>query len=205
MSTPYAMLARMNRMAREARNGPAPRHGHYPCPLSVDQTRALLDGSKTQLRKLEARPWIYRHAGDRLWVRESLVWTEHGLAYEADGALVPDVRGRVRTCVEPYVRATMMPRWAARPIELKIVRVKTQRVQEITEEDAIAEGLVRTGLHVGTGELQLWKNYLPGQPLGFLTARESFRTLWNAMHAANGLGWDANPRVCALTFRVVAR
>lgn len=205
-ATPYAMIARIDRMARQARNGPAHRHGDYPCPLSRDQVRALLDGRKTQLRKLEAKPWMYRRAGDRLWMREALVWTEHGLAYEADGCLVPNVPPHLRTCLEPVVHGAQMPQWAARPWLLKISRATTQRVQDITEDDALAEGLVYRIVRVAQGEVPLWKNYLPGASpaQGFLTARESFRTLWDAMHAKNGNGWDENPRVCAFTFRLVS-
>jgi len=125
----------------------------------------------------------YGYAGDRLWVRETWqAWTEFDdtrpcdlptiarthINYPADGN-VWDSRRR------PSIH---MPRWASR-ITLELTDVRVERVQEISEEDAKAEG-VPEAASIG-----------------------KFRVLWDEINAKRGYGWDANPYVWCLSFRVV--
>lgn len=96
-----------------------------------------------------------------------------------------------------------MPRRCSR-ITLELTDVRVQRVQEISEEDAKAEGI--------TVE---WRGvdkviYGPGKRVGFgypdqaNTARGAFRLLWDTLNAKRGHGWDRNDRVFALTFRRIS-
>ena len=103
-----------------------------------------------------------------------------------------------------------MPRWASR-ITLEVTEVRVQRLQEINEEDAEAEGIEdqKTG-----GLAPLWRMYGPAPKLAFgvfgnlshdrgqfaTDARDSFATLWNSINEKRGFGWDANPWVVAVTF-----
>lgn len=92
-----------------------------------------------------------------------------------------------------------MPRWASR-ITLEITDIRVQRLQEISEEDAIAEGIqIGQGL---CGENVYW-DYGDNEsrsPLKF-GAVDSFYTLWESI---NGEGsWDLNPWLWALTFKVL--
>lgn len=89
-----------------------------------------------------------------------------------------------------------MPRWASR-LTLEVMDVRVQRLQEISEEDAKAEGVERAAGIDGR-----WRDYacehvnLGWQP----SPKESFRTLWNDINAKRGFGWYANPWVVAVTF-----
>lgn len=89
-----------------------------------------------------------------------------------------------------------MPRWASR-ILLEVTAVRVERLQEISEADAIAEGL-------DPPEQGTWRDYSvrPEDNEGYdycATARDSFRTLIDTI---NGTGtWDANPWVWVVEFK----
>jgi hypothetical protein len=132
----------------------------------------------------------YGVTGDRLWVRETFAaYTtptyEYGesdlvtdrldtgpyegvdIVYKADGTSFP---GKWRPSI-------FMPRWASR-ISLEITEVRLQRLHDIDERDARAEGYVPR---------------LPDDPIGW------YRGLWDTI---NGNGaWRENPWVWAITFR----
>ena len=80
-----------------------------------------------------------------------------------------------------------MPRWASR-LTLLVTDVRVQRLQEISEADAKAEG-------VGGVCWEDWRDY--GGPSSY---RLPFRSLWNSIHGHDA--WDHNPWVAALTFTV---
>lgn len=86
-----------------------------------------------------------------------------------------------------------MPEIFAR-LFLKIKDVRVERLQDISEEDAIEEGVER--FSDGT-----YKDYTPGGNTGVTTARQSFRTLWESIHGEDPLqNWDANPWVFVYDF-----
>ena len=169
-------------------------------------------------------------AGDRLWVREAwraeLTWntlrphdipTEAALWFEADGAqrnngLGAKFKGKIR-------HGMFMPRWASR-LTLIVEDVRVQRLQDISEKDAIAEGIL-TGV---------WSDvipalddpadataYAPNRPIYSapgddsehyvcMTAREAFERLWNMVHGNGSIysgAWADNPWVAAYNFRVI--
>lgn len=133
--------------------------------------------------------------GDRLWVREA--WrVEHrfnthspiphdsAVQYPADDPLsVWDSRLRP---------STQMPRWASR-LTYIVKDVRVQRLQDITEADAMAEGCDAASAMT----MQRKNGAYPGNP------REAFKDIWNHRHGPDA--WDANPWVAAITFDVVAR
>jgi hypothetical protein len=107
--------------------------------------------------------------GDRLWVRETFSDSEP-VFYRADGiANDSDVR---------WKPSIFMPRELSR-LTLEIVAVRVERVQEITDDDARAEG-VDIGL-----------------------ARWGFVQLWDSINAARGHCWENNPWVWVVEFKRV--
>ena len=85
------------------------------------------------------------------------------------------------------VTAMFMPRWASR-ITLEITDVRVQRVQAISVEDCIAEGMSTTlREHEACTDLV-----------------DQYHYLWDGLNAKRGFGWDANPWVWAISFRRVS-
>ena len=82
-----------------------------------------------------------------------------------------------------------MPRWASR-ITLEITEVRVQRVQEIGDEDAQAEGCAMG--YDGPYSFHQGFNF-----------RGGFMALWDSINAKRGFGWDANPWVWAISFKKV--
>lgn len=78
-----------------------------------------------------------------------------------------------------------MPKSAAR-IWLEVTNIRVEMLQDITEEDAISEGL-----RIGIG----------GQP--YFSCRDAFIALWNNLNAKRGYGWDLNPFCWVIEFRRV--
>lgn len=76
-----------------------------------------------------------------------------------------------------------MPRWASR-ILLEVTGVRVERVQEIDDLGAKAEGIavLEDDMRAGT--------YI-----------EPFRLLWNKINAKRGFGWDKNPWVWVVAFK----
>jgi len=151
---------------------------------------------------------VRHRAGDRLYVREhwraDIAYDDRpprdlsdrvALWYEADGATVGGgVRGRFR-------QARHMPRRFSR-LTLIVSEVRVERLQKISEEDAIAEGIEDVTREVAAGDpsLRFWKRYRDGGWNGYVdTAVGSYASLWTEI---NGPGsWDANPWVAAYSFR----
>lgn len=118
----------------------------------------------------------------------------------------------------PWRPSIHMPRWASR-ITLEVTDVRVQRLQEISEEDAIAEGATqKDGLWCmdwsRLGTISRFAGGIhargSGQPLsvrdiGLDSARTAFGNFWTEINAKRGYSWDSNPWVWALTFRRIAQ
>lgn len=88
-----------------------------------------------------------------------------------------------------------MPMWASR-ITLEISDVRVQRLQEITEDDARAEGITDGGC-LNCGNPELCCGCLNPRP----DARDAFANLWMSINGPDS--WDENPWTWALSFKVV--
>ena len=153
--------------------------------------------------------------GDRLWVREDGEvlthpyasdptagedrWEIVGWRHAADGTIVGynghNPTDYVGDCAAHRHPSIHMPRWASR-ITLDVTAVRVERLQDISEDDAVAEGAFKgkatgrvfnnvTAMRLGGPQ---WKN-----------ARDWFADLWESI---NGSGsWSANPWVSVTTFR----
>lgn len=93
-----------------------------------------------------------------------------------------------------------LPRWACR-IVLEVTDVRAERIQEMTDEDAIAEGVQWTedgplhGHHLCPETAGAWHNTA--------TPREGFACLWDSIYAKQGLGFDTDPWVWVGGFKVI--
>jgi hypothetical protein len=164
--------------------------------------------------------------GDRLWVREAwgCLEADHTSACKQDGYRKPQPGDAILYQADPESAAQWgrglpsqggfmwrpsihMPRWASR-LTLIVESVKVERLQDISEEDAIAEGI-----HVGTrsfehsGENGVFCRETPWFSVPGIadtgcgtSAVDMFSTLWESINGADS--WKANPWVVAIAFRV---
>jgi hypothetical protein len=192
-----------------------------PILFSAPMVRAILDGSKTQTRRAlrvqpldvvpmngdqAGREWVglmtrdsepkgtvfrckFGQPGDRLWVRETWAFNpdhpgQHSRAiYRADPECKYDA--------ERWTPSIHMPRAASR-ILLEITSVRVERLQDISDYDAIAEGIGLNATAVGVPMTT---------PAGETMPRVMYRDLWQGI---NGPGsWDANPWVWVVEFKRV--
>ncbi|NMX94724.1 hypothetical protein [Pseudomonas sp. WS 5027] len=152
----------------------------------------------------------YGQPGDRLWVRETW-YCDHFEVMRGpylkpddldirealeDGTLVYGADG-----LAPYEQeqptwkpSIHMPRWASR-ILLEITDVRVERLQDITEEQAKAEGV---RLYTDHAELGDWW-HIEGIETYSADPRKSFELLWTSV----GGDWDANPWVWVVEFKRV--
>lgn len=112
-----------------------------PIIFNGDMVRAILSGQKTQARRpFSCHNTFFGRIGDRLWVRET--FAEHPqfneIAYRADGEEPRDGDGFIW---QPrWLPPIYMPRRLSRII-LEITDVRMEQLQDITEDDARAEGV----------------------------------------------------------------
>lgn len=191
-----------------------------PILMNGDMVRAILAGTKTQTRRpvklnpsgravLGGRNWHlddpdcvkacpFGQPGDRLWVRETWGQDEalcEGVQYRADWG--QEAQDHAANHSEwRWSPSIHMPRWACRLV-LEIVFVRVERLQEFGPNDAKAEGFdtLPDADRVRFEEVEHFgvrrANY----------ALREFRRTWNAIYAAKGQGWDANPWVWVVEFK----
>lgn len=206
--------------------------------FSAAMVRALLDGRKTQTRRLlpvetTEKGWMHlkgngggmvcdedadmvrlgpdyvRHQpGDRLYVREH--WKADAF-YDSvaprDLAGHDDFDGTIcylATAPEESLRdpvwgrhrqAMHMPRWASR-LTLIVTDVRVQRLGDMSEDDAVAEGIYQPG-GVSFG----W-THDAAQPDWWIDPVFAFRKLWNTLHTDPGTRWEDNPWIYGVIFDV---
>lgn len=137
--------------------------------------------------------------GDTLWVRETWkTWTSFnggpGFLYAADDTFEPipfmdamddwEAVQHKGKCGEAWKSPMFMPRWVSR-ITLAVKSVRVERVHDITEADAKAEGVMLT---------EFWT------PDMVSPARQAYRKLWDYLNLKRGYGWDVNPWVWVIEF-----
>jgi hypothetical protein len=128
--------------------------------------------------------------GDILWVRETFyhayaTTTVNGLEYVLENTYYYKADYPSDKLNPPWKPSIFMPREAAR-IFLRVTNVRVERLQEITEEDAMAEGV--NGIPRST---VLYPNDDYIYP---------FKQLWNSLNQKRSYGWETNPWVWVISF-----
>ena len=166
---------------------------------------AIIEGRKTQTRRPVIPPPPFapcddltaeiasgqvrcKYAvGDLLWVRERVAivgGTGRGGSKNPNARLVYcDSIDADCWMLRPSIH---MPSWASR-ITLKITNVRAEKLQDISEADAKAEGTNAQSVALSPGVT----SYVA-----------TFVDLWDAIYEKRGLGWESNPWVWVVEFRV---
>lgn len=217
-----------------------------PVLFSAPMIRAILDGRKTQTRRIvkpqpDSRttevslcrdlwmgigpacngpgtaqwdPWrkAFATVGDRLWVREAWMpgyfhdpdsddGPKVSVLYRADNSELTVAAPSVELAEQwdlaysddgdeppPWKPSIHMPRWASR-ILLEITGVSVERLRDISEGDAEAEGID-------------FLRHIPNAD-ETLTAKQLYECLWDGLKPPAASAWDANPWVWVISFRRV--
>ncbi len=201
----------------------------HPIIFNSEMVRAILDGSKTQTRRVIKDPCrgrkparrsslsitggIYSIAdteaelrltknkppnfpcpfgvpGDHLWVREKFTninkeGVEPEYYYFADTKDAEDY-DPTEWKWKPSIH---MPRWASR-ITFEVLNIRVERVQDISEEDAINEGV--DAITVADHPRQ-----------ATLSRRADFKQLWDSINAKKGYGWNTDCWVWVVDFKLL--
>jgi len=260
-----------------------------PIIMGADSVRAILDGRKTQTRRVinphkyniagwdmprtkedmeygypfaengdgdfvSVVDWCpYGRVGDRLWVRETWGVVSHTfdenenicdwkpnrpatpiqelkfgtgyydgyVIYEADGGFEWNAGDDCSIETKSYWKSSMfMPRRASR-ITLEITDIRVERVQDISEEDALAEGVISDDEYAyWAGEDNLFpcprcEGYQVhnafGHDYGITevdctycdTQKKRYRIVWDSLNAKRGYPWESNPWVWVISFKRV--
>lgn len=217
-----------------------------PILFSTPMVRALLDGTKTQTRRIcttrsqaqtdimgyalmadimdkdegvcEKAAWEqlgcpYGTPGDRLWVRETwapaaVLHRKAFICFRADGDN-PNAETSTEVLLESddallkahrdlakghWIPGIHMHRWASR-ITLEIESIHVERLQDISEEDARAEGIRQCRV----GDVTAFGVDPEDRDTLYPTARYAFNCLWESI---NGPGsWESNPWVWVVIFK----
>ena len=198
--------------------------------MSGNHPKLILDGIKTMTRRVikpqpfevsqqsqlirlrEGDPYLrtaeyycpYGQVGDRLWVRENFFYgggfydnRTCNIRYAVDNVeikyKIPDGYSWDKTCKWCYTKldgshpirpSIFMPRWASR-ITLEITEVRVERLQEISDSDCQAEGCQYPQWH---GSHTSWKG--------------AYKALWDSLNAKRGYGWEVNPWLWVISFKL---
>jgi hypothetical protein len=185
-----------------------------PILFSTQMVRAILGGRKTQSRRVVTTlKCPYGLPGDRLWVRETWqAWRQTSYEYdewevETDADRMRDSKMEYRATSDsagPWRPSIFMPRWASR-ITLEITQVLLQRLQDISEDDARAEGVTPYTPPDGnvSPDQRVPGMGFDGCRLGDQPHRLPFSDLWDSINGKRA-PWSRNPWVWAITFRRLA-
>lgn len=158
--------------------------------------------------------------GDEVFVKEDFFyelhsrmtldgWDEENILYYAEATDFPkDYKDH--NCFSNLLPAAHMKKEQSR-ITLRISNISVERLQDISEDDAVAEGLEVCEYPTGGDDCEiLWKYYgiTEKEADGFPWFREdhasSFRSLWNSIYKKHPeKQWKSNPYVWKIEFEVV--
>lgn len=155
----------------------------------------------------------FGQVGDHLWVRETFRLYDSDECPHADFPCGCPIHGTPlykasHDCGdgEKWKPSIHMPRSACRLV-LEIINIRVERLNDISEEDSIAEGVesvvVRDNVPVDGGwtqaDRQMWKGYKNHARAYRDTAKDSFISLWESIEGSDS--WGLNPWVWVIEFK----
>lgn len=186
-----------------------------PIPFSADMVRALLQGWKTQtsrtrgLERFNGWPNWKIPLGEDAWKLCHFTEEEPGIWR----AVFQDPRGECPPGLDPVVKCpygkpgerlcvrdpffNVYDDWFR--LLLEITDIEVRKLQSITEEEAMAEGIESIFYDEETSSTG-WKNYLDPESM-CIRARDSFFTLWDRLHGAGEA--ETDPWVWMIKFKVL--
>lgn len=197
-----------------------------PLLYKAEMVRSILCDAKTQTRRIvkdAALDWLetgfnpdfvaqkdnglspYGYAGDRLWVKETH-WRD-----DEDGSILYAADKDSFELIQQNKRETGLKKYNWKPsifmrreysrINLEITGLRIERLQDISESDAIAEGVELDAMPANKSKTSaecLWRDYTCAA-VSMPSAKESYRTLWESINGAGS--WDLNPWVWVIEFK----
>lgn len=201
-----------------------------PILFSTEMVRAILDGRKTQTRRVcRHQHWShselvdvnvngitqkvdrnvscpYGQPGDILWVRETwcyvMLFHAHDLLEGSRDSNLYVYKTSFHEDWMEYAKEKYGYKWkpsihmpfAAARIFLRVKNVRVERLQDISERDAVAEGIMNVYIHYYVGD----KFVIPkDNPIN------SFRSLWQSINGSES--WEANPWVWVVEFEPISK
>lgn len=171
---------------------------HHPDPRPMFCAWVPTEDGGAEISDWDPVPCPYGAPGDHLWLREAYRFDKQfdhlpprdvpaGAPYFMEASRLNWLGGPYDGEPGKLRPGMFMPRWASR-ITLEITVVRVERLQYISEADALAEGVRHS-----YGE--------PFDPTHTITDRRRYQLLWESINGAGA--WDANPWVWAVEFKRV--
>lgn len=154
--------------------------------LSKSESAAIAEGRKTRVRRaVEPSP---SPQATRFTQFAGTFWKE----WRGDAPTIDEYR-----C--PF--GNVGDRLTSDGLTLEVNSIRVERLQEISEADAIAEGVreLRDGSGTYAGREGPRNLVTP-----WLTAKEAFADLWDTINAKRGYSWESNPWVWVIEFKKVS-
>jgi hypothetical protein len=193
-----------------------------PILFSTPMVQAIMEGRKTQTRRivkdsmlqenngkydeefllLTVKKCPYGEVGDVLWVRETFN-SDYGFKDMEGNVVPPGILYKAKVSSLPnglkWKPSIFMPKSIAR-IWLQITSIKVERLKDISEEDAKAEGVEKIADYGTTG----YKLYTePEASYSDIDAKHSFESLWESINGRES--WDSNPWVWVIEFKQITK
>lgn len=186
-----------------------PPKGNYKFGINVSGTRCKENGllhwigidEEIEYKVTDSNQPYFKcpfNKGDIIWVRETFVPIKNSndFFYKADeGISVPFFDYQ-----QKWKPSLFMPKEACR-LFLEVKDIRIERLNEISESDAIAEGVEI--IHYAEPNVPIYNNYLLKEKLGTTNPILSYQTLWQKINGQNS--WKENPFVWVYDFKVVPK
>lgn len=196
-------------------NNPQATMKESPLLFSTPMVQATLEGRKTQTRRILKVKGCKPFMPDSSWSLEDILhWTKNYYPYGKPGDLIwvretyqivpPNLiffkADKTNSAKNGWKPSIFMPKAAAR-IWLQVVSIRPERLHDIREEDAIAEGVE----FIIINNKPEYRHYEVKQRIAYCinpVASYSFKTLWRSINGRDS--WEANPWVWRIEFKVLS-